>query len=110
MYRLMANNFEEVWCTAVRHGDRAEWNFVWESIRKSSTVSEKRRNKMLRALCCTVDPAQQKQLLSRVFHPNMGQNPKETSVILTSLVMENPSARPLVLNFILQNWAFLNKQ
>lgn len=103
----MREHFEEVWCAAVRHGGRTEWNFAWESSRRSSSTIEKR--KMLKAMTCTIESGQIKQLLSRVFNPNIDQKPSETFFILSNLA-DNRKARTQLLNFILHNWDFLNSQ
>ena len=105
----MKKHFEEVWCAAIRHGSGSDWDFAWKESSGSSWKSSTEMKKMLKALSCTVDLAQQKQLLSRIFNPNIAQTPKETSVILSSMA-ENRSARPQALNFILRNWNFLMKQ
>lgn len=107
-FRMMSQYFEEIWCAALRNGSSSEWEFAWQNSFPSSASATERR-KILKAMSCTVNPGQTKQLLARIFHPNIIQKPKDTSLILSSLA-KNPSARPFVLNFILMNWEFLNKQ
>ncbi len=102
-------HFEEVWCAAVRHGGQSEWDFAWEKTNENFNSFTGKR-KMLKALSCTKDPAKQKQLLSRVFHPDIQQSPKETLLILSSIAESYYSGRILVLNFVLRNWNFLKKQ
>ena len=60
-------------------------------------------------MTCTIETKQIKQLLSRVFNPNINQTPKETSVVISGLA-DSFTARPLLLNFLMKNWEFLTKQ
>lgn len=104
----MKKHFEDIWCTAIRHGGSSEWSYSWNnSIASSATLSTKR--KILKAMTCTEDAICIAQLLSRVFLPKINQEPIETSVILNSFA-ENPFARSLAMKFVMRNWAFLNKQ
>ncbi len=101
-------NSESMWCTAIRYGSQSEWTFAWNITRHPHTQLSERR-KMLKAMSCTTDSTRIKKLLARVLHPNIKQDPKETSLIFNRLIL-NPSARPNTLNFLLSNWGFLEKQ
>lgn len=104
----MKKHFDYVFCTALRHGSNSDWSYAWNrTILPSTKLPEKR--KILKAMGCTTDANHIQQLLSRVFLPNTVQQSIETSMILHSLA-ENPSARSLVMTFVMKNWAFLSKQ
>ena len=105
---MVKKNVEMVWCTALRHGGNSEWAYAWNVSRLSTTPLSETR-KVLKAMACTRDLTHIKQLLSRVFHPKIDQQPSDTLTILKSLT-ENPSARRLTLNFVIRNWSYLNKQ
>ena len=98
-----------MWCAAVRYGAQSEWNFAWNFTRRPHSQSAQRK-KMLKAMCCTTDSTRVKQLLTRVLHPNIKQEPKDTSMIINRLITKNPSARSVTINFLLSNWGFFEKQ
>ena len=108
-FKKRSANSESMWCAAIRHGSQPEWDFAWNMTRSSDFQTSYATKKMLKAMCCTTDSIHSKQLLTRVLHPNIKQRPKDTSMIMTRLI-KNPSIRPIVLNFVLSNFAFLNKQ
>lgn len=97
-----------MWCAAIRYGGQLEWMFAWNTTRLQK-VQWPEKKKMLKAMSCTTDSARVKQLLTRVLHPIIKQESKDTSTIMKQLI-QNPTARPILLNFLTSNWAFLNKQ
>lgn len=97
-----------MWCAAIRYGGQQEWIFAWNATRLQS-VQWPEKNKMMKAMCCTTNSAHIKQLLARVLHPIIKQEPKDTSTIMKRFI-KNSAARPILLNFLTSNWAFLNKQ
>lgn len=99
---------ELVLCTAIRFGGRLEWSLAW-NVTRSQQLNWPERRKMLKAMSCTQDIVQIRQLATRVLHPNIKQPPKETLVIMKNLV-ESSVARPIVLEFLLSDWDFLEKQ
>ena len=84
-----------------------EWDFAWK--KSINSIQPLERRKMLKAMTCTIDAAHVKQLLSRVFNPNVDQTPQETSIIV-SRFSESFSIRPLVMSFLIKNWKFLSRQ
>lgn len=103
----MNTHFDSVWCAAIRDGGKDEWAFAW--VKAKHADRETLRRKILKAMACSKDPGRNKQLVSRLFDPNVNQSPKETTEILSRLA-ENVRARELALNFLLANWDLLVKQ
>jgi hypothetical protein len=60
-------------------------------------------------MSCTQDHGRLKQLLSRVFHPTIEQNSRDSFTMIEKMA-DNPLARSMVLNFIMNNWERLGKQ
>ena len=104
----MSEEFELVWCTALRHSTEPnEWKFAWKkSIQPQFALH---RTKILSAMSCTTDQSRLKQLLGRVFHHEIEQDPHDTFAIIEKMA-DNPSARAMALQFIMANWKPLNKQ
>lgn len=103
----MNAHFDSVWCAALRDGGKDEWDYAWRSARYTDRASLRRR--MLKAMACSKDSLRNKQLVSRLFDPNLNQSPKETSEILLALA-KNVKARDLALTFLLANWDLLSQQ
>lgn len=87
-----------------------EWLFAWNFTRFHKSNWPERRI-MLKAMCCTKDLGNIRQLVARMLNPNIKQTPKETLVIMKNLA-NNSSARLILLEFIMSksNWNFLEKQ
>ena len=104
----MSEELELVWCTALRHSTGPEeWKFAWKKSIQSQYSLQ--RTKMLSAMTCTTDQSRLKQLLGRVFHPQIEQDRQDTFIMFEKMA-ENPSARSLALQFIISNWQPLHKQ
>lgn len=103
----MKKRLESAWCTALRHGGSSEWNLAWMASHQSDRLSERKR--IIKAMGCTNDLTRIKRLLSRLYQPNIEQQPDETLIIFNSLA-ENPSGRRPALHFVMKNWSYLNKQ
>ena len=94
---------------AIQNGDETEWNLAWKTSTQITSRHQLFRRKLLKAMSCTAEPFRIKQLLSRAFHPDIKQKPKETMIILRSLA-DNALARRLTVNYIFRNWTLLKKQ
>lgn len=92
----------------LRHGGQNEWKYAWD-ISEDSSISRAEMKKLLKAMSCTTNEQHIQQLLSRLFYPDVKQLPSETMAVIQRLA-NNPSARKLALNFVLDNWTFLKTQ
>jgi len=105
-YRVAPEQLETVWCTAIRNGDQLQWKHAWKTINQPATSD---KMKMLRAMGCSTEPRHLKQLLSRIFHPEVNQFPAETWTIVKA-VAANPAGRSMAFNFVLKHWEFFSQQ
>ncbi len=103
----MMANLERNWCAVMRHGGQTEWEWTWQTSLNDQWAPK--RSKILSAMSCTQDLGRLKQLLSRVLHPSIDQDPEDTLAIIERMA-ENPVARSVVLNFVKTNWEFLGQQ
>ena len=67
------------------------------------------KKKMLKALACSKDSERLKQLLSRIFQPDIHQLPAETWAIVKT-IGDHPSGRSLALQFVIKHWDLLSTQ
>lgn len=101
------DKLERYWCPVIRLGGQSEWKWAWKASLNDQLASK--RNKILSAMSCSQDRSRLKQLLSRVFHPTIVQDPEDTFTLLEKM-SENPVSRSMVLSFIKTNWEFLGRQ
>jgi len=110
-FRLVSKHFETVWCHAIRNGDQNHWQFVWKSIHQLESPQQQKlggdKKKMLKALACSKDSERLKQLLSRIFQPDIHQLPAETWAIVKT-IGDHPSGRSLALQFVIKHWDLLS--
>lgn len=103
----MNEKLERHWCTVLRLGGQREWKWAWQASLSDEWAPQ--RTKILSALSCSQDRGQLKKLLSRVLHPATEQDPRDSFTLIDKMA-DNPVARPIVLNFIKNNWEFLGKK
>lgn len=84
-----------------------EWDFAWRS---SKTKATSKRAKILSAMGCSPDGKHLKQLLSRIFHPSIRQEPAESETLFKGMCRGSLKARKLVVDFIRANRKPLEKQ
>ena len=103
----MMDKLERNWCAVMRFGGKTEWKWAWQASQSDEWAHK--RTQILSAMSCSQDRSRLKQLLSRVFHPTIDQDPQDTFTMIDKMA-ENPAARSMVLGFIKTNWDFLGRQ
>ena len=103
----MMGKLDRNWCAVIRHGGQAEWKWAWQASQSDEWAHK--RNQILSAMSCSQDRSRLKQLLSRVFHPTLDQDPQDTTAMIEKMT-ENPTARSMAMKFIKTNWDFLGRQ
>ncbi|PSN50097.1 hypothetical protein C0J52_04712 [Blattella germanica] len=72
-----------VYCTAVEHGGKVEWQKLWEHYKNSSVPSE--RNSALLALGCTQDIQQLKRYVEWAGQKNSGVKPGDSTTVFKAV-------------------------
>ncbi len=102
------DNIEVVSCTSISWGGKAEWDYAWRQSVRNDRLEE--RTTLLVAMACTRDADHQKRLLSRILGADSSHmESKDVPYVLRALAA-NPTARPIVLQFVLNSWELLFKQ
>ena len=105
--RVVEDELETVWCTAIRLGGQDEWDYAWShSIRSADWTN---RQAVLASLACSRRTQNLKKLLTRIFHPDDGLVPAEAGSVLRRMA-GNPIGRRLLGHFLFANWDRLKKQ
>lgn len=95
-----------VYCSAIREGGQAEWDFAWERYLKSNVGSEK--SLLLTALACT----RETWILSRYLHwavtEGSGIRKQDASSVFVA-VSDNVIGQPLAFAFLRDNWMRIRK-
>ncbi|XP_015127700.1 aminopeptidase N isoform X1 [Diachasma alloeum] len=95
-----------VYCTAIRTGGQAEWDFAWERYLKTNVGTEK--DLLLYALGCTREPWILSRYLEWATTENSGIRKQDTPRVF-AVVAGNPIGQPLVFSFLRNYWAKLRK-
>ncbi|XP_034944912.1 aminopeptidase Ey isoform X2 [Chelonus insularis] len=95
-----------VYCTAIRTGGQAEWDFAWERYQKTNVGSEK--DLLLYALGCTREPWILSRYLEWAITENSGIRKQDASRVFGA-VASNPVGQSLVFSFLRNNWPRLKK-
>ncbi|XP_046350408.2 aminopeptidase Ey-like [Haliotis rufescens] len=92
-----------LYCTAVRHGSQAHWQFVYERYHTEQTSSEKDR--LRQALSCTREP----WLLQRVLEMSLNSSEVKGQDVLSTVtyVANSRWGRELAWNFVKHHFARL---
>ncbi|XP_058813856.1 aminopeptidase N [Topomyia yanbarensis] len=90
-----------VYCTAIKYGDQAEWDFAWERFQKTTISSEKET--LLSALGCS----RETWILSRFLEFSMTDEfgiRKQDVFRVFLAVSSNVIGQPIAFNYIRNNW------
>ncbi|KAF6203836.1 hypothetical protein GE061_002171 [Apolygus lucorum] len=90
-----------IYCTALREGGQAEWDFAWERYLNANVGSEKQL--ILQALGCTRETWILSRYLHRAITEGSGIRKQDTSTVF-STVSNNIIGRPLAFEFVRDNW------
>lgn len=98
--RIVPNIRDVVYIAGVRFGGETEWNYCWETFRKTQVPSEKRL--MLQALGASTDPwLLQRYLLKTLDRENVKSQDVEAVI---SAVARNPEGRSLAWRHLKAYW------
>ncbi|XP_046398919.1 aminopeptidase N isoform X2 [Ischnura elegans] len=90
-----------IYCTAIRHGSQAEWEFAWERYRATNVGSEK--DLLLAALGCS----RETWILIRYLEWSVTENSgirKQDAARVFAAVSSNVMGQPLAFNFLREKW------
>uniref|UniRef100_A0A146LYB5 Aminopeptidase n=3 Tax=Lygus hesperus TaxID=30085 RepID=A0A146LYB5_LYGHE len=90
-----------IYCTALREGGQAEWDFAWERYLNANVGSEKAL--ILQALGCTRETWILSRYLHRAITEGSGIRKQDTATVF-STVANNIIGRPLAFEFVRDNW------
>ncbi|XP_055618476.1 aminopeptidase N [Toxorhynchites rutilus septentrionalis] len=95
-----------VYCTAIKYGDQAEWEFAWDRFQKTTIPSEKET--ILSALGCS----RETWILTRFLEYSMSDEHgirKQDVFRVFLAVSNNVIGQPIAFNFIRNNWQKMKK-
>jgi aminopeptidase N len=95
-----------VYCTAIKYGGDAEWEFAWQRFVKTSISSEKEL--LLSAMGCS----RETWILTRYLERSMtdGQGIRKQDVYrVFAAVSNNVIGQPITFNFIQNNWQMMKE-
>ncbi|XP_015604737.1 aminopeptidase Ey [Cephus cinctus] len=95
-----------VYCTAMRAGGEAEWDFAWQRYLKTNVGSEK--DLLLNALGCTRETWILSRYLDWAITDNSGIRKQDAARVFGS-VANNVIGQPLAFNFLRNKWARLKE-
>ncbi|KAL5020482.1 hypothetical protein ScPMuIL_003374 [Solemya velum] len=95
-----------VYCTAIRHGGQAEWDFAYEQHRNSNVAGELSR--LRGAMACSRQTWILSRYLERTIQPE--EIRKQDAVGTITTIAANPVGRPLAWDFIRAKWEYLNRE
>ncbi|XP_015519764.2 aminopeptidase N [Neodiprion lecontei] len=90
-----------VYCTAIRVGGQAEWDFAWERYQKTNVGSEK--DLLLHALGCTRETWILSRYLNWAVTENSGIRKQDAGRVFGS-VANNVIGQPLAFNYLRNQW------
>lgn len=105
--KISANIRGTVYCTAIKYGPQAYWDFAWERYKSTNVASEKEI--LLGSLACTREP----WLLTRFMELALMTNSeirKQDAVSVFRAVASNSVGDLLAFNFIRDNWDRIKNQ
>lgn len=91
-----------VYCTAIEHGNRSDWEFLWKQFQGEQYALE--REKIITGLSCSREPWLLHRLLSWTFLSDKGIRRQDGSSVIGT-IFRNPYGRDAALNFLMENWS-----
>ncbi|XP_019636319.1 PREDICTED: aminopeptidase N-like [Branchiostoma belcheri] len=95
-----------VYCTAIHHGGKAEWEFAWQQYRQAADGSGE-QNSLFRALSCSQDADILKTHLEQSLDSKLIRKQKSAEVVEN--VALNREGKYLAWEFFVGNWEFYFK-
>ncbi|TDG52379.1 hypothetical protein AWZ03_001209 [Drosophila navojoa] len=97
---------QTVYCTAIRHGDDNDWNFLWMRYNNSNVAAEKRT--IMSSLGCTREVWLLQRYLALTFEPKQGIR-KQDSMYAFQAVAYNEIGFHLAKDYFMNNVDFIYK-
>lgn len=97
---------QTVYCTSIRHGNDADWEFLWTRYKNSNVAAEKRT--MLFSLGCTREVWLLQRYLALTFEPQQGIR-KQDSMWAFQAVAYNEIGFHLARDYFMSNVDFIYK-
>ena len=101
MRRIIADLRSSIYCTAIKFGGQAEWDFAWKQ--SLNVSSAQHRDDILSALGCSREPWILIRYLSFVMDPKSGVR-KQDGRRVVSAVAGNPAGRRLAFDYVMKNF------
>ncbi|KAH8420771.1 hypothetical protein KR222_004323, partial [Zaprionus bogoriensis] len=95
-----------VYCTAIQHGDKEDWQFIWRRYRNTTVASEQRL--MLLSLGCSQDAAIIQRYLRLTFSAESLIRKQDASQIFVSIV-RNDAGCHIAKDFLIHQFELLQK-
>ncbi|XP_074862608.1 aminopeptidase N isoform X2 [Carettochelys insculpta] len=95
-----------IYCSAVRSGGEADWDFVWRMFKEATVVAE--ADKLRSALACSTEPWILRRYLQYTLDPTKIRKQDATSTI--NSIASNVVGQSLAWDFIRANWRVLFTQ
>lgn len=105
--KISANIRGTVYCTAIKYGPQAYWDFAWERYKRTNVASEKEI--LLGALSCTREPWMLTRFMELALMPDSGIR-KQDAISVFRAVANNPIGDLLAFDFIRDNWDRIKSQ
>ncbi|XP_064471424.1 aminopeptidase N-like [Ornithodoros turicata] len=90
-----------VYCTAIKHGDFLDWEFVWQRYLNSTIASQKIM--LLSALGCSREPWIMNSYLKKVITPNSGVRRQDAITVFRS-VAGSATGWNIAFQFLMEHW------
>ncbi|XP_053689717.1 aminopeptidase N [Sabethes cyaneus] len=90
-----------VYCTAIKYGDQAEWEFAWERFRKTTVSSEKET--LLSALGCSRETWILTRFLEYSMTDEFGIRKQDVFRVFLA-ISNNVIGQPIAFSYIRNNW------
>ncbi|XP_066290306.1 aminopeptidase N-like [Branchiostoma lanceolatum] len=90
-----------VYCTAIKHGGRPEWDFAWQQY---LTASASEQNRLLSAMACTRDTDTLNTYLERSRDDSLVR--RQSAPLVVESVGRNSVGKSLAWSFLRDNWDF----
>ena len=88
---------QTTYCTAIKYGDKREWDFAWRMALNATTVQH--RDVLLSALGCSREPWLLVRYLSLALDVDSGIR-RQDGPLVVGAVAKNPIARSIVFAFL----------
>lgn len=94
------------YCSAIEHGTKEDWDFLWERYLKEDSATE--RDRIMKALCCTKEPWLLIRYLDLAFSNSKNVRRQDGPSVIRG-VAKNNYGREIAFHFVRENWPQLRE-